>query len=471
MKSIFDIFGYKFHTTQNMIIMRKFFTFQLFFVFMVFFVLGMKAQVKTITSDTDWASQQVTLKNTLEADYLIRIGDVDNLGFGWPEGFDPFCGRMTESHGYPWDARAEDKPGFDRILLSSRFKPEGDFPCGGDGYSGNYNTGDPALTKPVMWMLPTEILRGAEVKNAFLQIFIDDFQSPTFCSKFQLFINGIRFAEGEKLLNAIDQTGPVGKLLSIPLPEEFYNALTTNNSLSFKIDESTGAADGFAVDFIRLLVNRRKENTCKGDIIGKVLIKNTEIPLANVKVSLADNRNATTNANGEFAIKEIPAGFEIISASAAGYADGYAGADIGEGSENPEVIIYLEKGKNSVQFSNQTVSVGETINLNHILFDQGKSEIKDASKDELEKVIAFLQANPKAEIELSGHTSSEGDAGLNRSLSYKRVKSCKDYMLTKGIDAGRIIAIGFGPDRPVAANDTEINRAKNRRVEMRFMKF
>jgi outer membrane protein OmpA-like peptidoglycan-associated protein len=82
-----------------------------------------------------------------------------------------------------------------------------------------------------------------------------------------------------------------------------------------------------------------------------------------------------------------------------------------------------------------------------------------------------LQANPKAEIELSGHTSSEGDAGLNRSLSYKRVKSCKDYMLTKGIDAGRIIAIGFGPDRPVAANDTEINRAKNRRVEMRFMKF
>jgi len=82
MKSIFDIFGYKFYTTQNMIIMRKIFTFQLFFVFMVFFVLGMKAQVKTISSDTDWASQQVSLKSTLEADYFICIGDVDNLGFG-----------------------------------------------------------------------------------------------------------------------------------------------------------------------------------------------------------------------------------------------------------------------------------------------------------------------------------------------------------------------------------------------------
>jgi OOP family OmpA-OmpF porin len=48
------------------------------------------------------------------------------------------------------------------------------------------------------------------------------------------------------------------------------------------------------------------------------------------------------------------------------------------------------------------------------------------SKVELDKVITFLQANPDAVIELSGHTSSEGDSNLNRSLSYKRVKACKD---------------------------------------------
>jgi hypothetical protein len=55
-----------------------------------------KAQVNTVSADNKWDRQQVTLKSTLEADYIIRIGDVYNLGIGWTEGFDPFCGRMTE---------------------------------------------------------------------------------------------------------------------------------------------------------------------------------------------------------------------------------------------------------------------------------------------------------------------------------------------------------------------------------------
>jgi len=52
----------------------------------------------------------------------------------------------------------------------------------------------------------------------------------------------------------------------------------------------------------------------------------------------------------------------------------------------------------------------------------------------------------------------------------QKSESLQDYLLLQGIDAGRIIAIGFGPDRPVAPNDTEANRTLNRRVEMRFMK-
>jgi len=453
-----------------MIIMNKILSLLFFSLFMVIPVLHMKGQVSTVSSDANWSGQTVTLKNTLEADYIIRIGDIDNLNFGWAEGFDPFCSRMTESHGYPWDARTEDLDGFDRILLSSKFKPDSERPCGGDGYSASYNPENQNLYKPVTWNLPTGILRGVEIKNAFIQIFIDDFQAPSLCSKFQLLINGTRFAEGEKLLNSIDQTGPVGKLLTIPLPEEFYNSLVTNNFLSFKIDESTGSADGFAVDFIRLLVNRNRENICKGDIIGKVLDKNSEMPVANAKVWLADHRSETTNGNGEFMIRDIPSGYEIISASSIGYTDGSTAADIGRGNENPEVVIYLEKNKNSAQFNNKKVSAGETIYLNNILFDQGKAELKNESKGELDKVILFLQANANAEIELSGHTSSEGEANLNRSLSYKRVKACKDYVLQQGIDSGRIIVIGYGPDRPVAPNDTEANRARNRRVEMRFMK-
>src|SRR5574339_122146 len=86
-------------------------------------VIHSNAQVKTVSSDVDWQLQEVVLKNTMEAEYIIRLGDVDNLNFMWPDSFDPFCGRMTESHYFPWEANAEDIPGFDRILLSSRFNP------------------------------------------------------------------------------------------------------------------------------------------------------------------------------------------------------------------------------------------------------------------------------------------------------------------------------------------------------------
>jgi OmpA-OmpF porin, OOP family len=421
---------------------------------------------QTFSVDKEWTKQSVYIPNTIEADHIIRIGDVDNLGFGWPEGFDPFCGRMTEAHGYPWEAKFEDMAGFDRILLSSKYNPNDPKGCGEDGYSGAY---DAKLSKPATYSIPTASIKGVEIKNAWIQIFIDDFQAPSSCSKFQATLNGARFTEFEKIINAIDQTGPVGKLISVPIPEEFYAAIQSGSPLSFKIDETTGVADGFAIDFIRLLVNRKRENSCRGNITGIILDKETEQPVNGARVFLADKTSTITDAEGRFSIKDIPAGFEVVGASAKGYNDGAGTADIGEGDDNPVVMIRLEKGKQAT-FNQQTLRVGDAITLNNILFDQGKADLKPASISELNKVVEFLKTNPGAEIELSGHTSSEGDAALNRSLSYKRVKACKDYMVSKGIDAGRIMANGYGPDRPVAPNDTEANRAKNRRVEMRLSK-
>ncbi len=428
--------------------------------------LCVAAQPKTNTEDKAWASESVALKNTLEADVIIRVGDVDNLNFGWPEGFDPFCGRMTESHAYPWDLRADDVPSLDRILLSSKYHPEKNGGCGADGYSGSW---DAKLTKPAPIVIPTTSLKDAVVSNAFLQLFIDDFQAKGLCSKFQLTLNGKRFIEAEKVLNAIDQTGPVGKLVTIPIPEEFWSELTSAKNVTLVIDEANGSGDGFALDFVRLLVNRKRENTCKGTVAGRVVEKDTETPIANARVFLADKTTVQTDAEGRFTLKDVPTGFEVVTASARGYADGSATADIGTGEENPEVVIALEKGK-ALVFDKKTLAVGEAFNLSSILFDAGKAELKKESKPELEKVVQFLKANPSAEIELSGHTSSEGEASMNRSLSYRRVKACKDFIVGKGVDGARIVAVGYGPDRPVAGNDTEAGRKQNRRVELRVVK-
>ena len=156
--------------------------------------------------------------------------------------------------------------------------------------------------------------------------------------------------------------------------------------MTFLIDESTGAADGFAVDFIRLLINRKRENSCKGSIKGRVLEKGTDKAIAGAKVFAAENAAVVANSNGAFELKNIPTGFEVLRASAAGYADGTVTADIGEGNNNARVIIYL-KGS-SVKFDNKQINVGESITLNNILFDQGKADIKNESKPELDKVVA-----------------------------------------------------------------------------------
>ncbi len=435
------------------------------FILLALCIVQLHAQVKTVTDDREWAKSFVALKNTSEAEYIIRLGDVDNLGFGWPEGFDPFCGHMTQAHAYPWDVDPNEQSGFDRILLSSKFRKDAKIICLADGYA---ESADAKQNKPSDFVLALNSIQNVEIKNAFLQLFIDDFQAPIFCSKFTITINGKRFIEAEKFLNAIEQTGPVGKLISIPIPEEFYPDLA-KNEITLRIDESTGAHDGFALDFMRILINRKRENSCKGSIHGNVLDRETQEPIANANVSLADKTTATANQQGLYSIKNIPTGLEIISASAPGYADGYTSADIIQGQDH-EATIYLTRSKTKAKYDNKPIAAGETITLNAILFDQGKADLREASKAELEKIVSFLKAYPNAEIELAGHTSSEGDRALNKSLSYKRVKACKDFIVGKGIDEGRIISVGYGPDRPVAPNDTEANREKNRRAEMRVLK-
>lgn len=423
------------------------------------------AQNKTVSSDKNWDKSLEVLKNGYEAEYIIRIGDIDNLNFGFPEDFDPFCGKLTDAHSYPWEAQNNDLAFMDRILVSS--KGVDNNPCGSDGYS----VATELLTKGVArFSLPTESIKAIEIKNAFLQLFIDDFQAPVFCSKFKITLNDKIFVEAEKILNAVNQTGPVGKLVTIPIPQEFWEYLNQGQPLRLAIDEVTGTADGYAIDFIRLLVNRQRENSCRGNIKGIVLDKASNQPIQKVKVSSTDGMISETDTEGRFSFSKLPTGYEPLVAAADGYADGRAMADVGEGDDNQEVIIYLEKGQKKLQFDNKSIAVGEAIQLNNILFDAAKADLRPESKIELDKLVQFLTQNVSAEIELSGHTSSEGGADLNRNLSYRRVKSCRDYVVSKGIEASRISIIGYGADRPIAPNDSEGNRAKNRRVEMRIIK-
>jgi outer membrane protein OmpA-like peptidoglycan-associated protein len=112
--------------------------------------------------------------------------------------------------------------------------------------------------------------------------------------------------------------------------------------------------------------------------------------------------------------------------------------------------------------------VGEGIVVefsNNVLFGFDKSELSDASKETLEKLVLVLNEYPDTDIELQGHTDSKGSDSYNQTLSEKRANSVSTYLVSKGIAQSRITAKGFGETMPKYDNETEEGRSQNRRVE------
>ena len=85
------------------------------------------------------------------------------------------------------------------------------------------------------------------------------------------------------------------------------------------------------------------------------------------------------------------------------------------------------------------------------------------------KLIEFLTVNPAVHIEISGHTDDVGPDQINQTLSENRAKSVYQYLITNGIAATRLIYKGYGKTQPSAPNDTDDNRAKNRRTEFKII--
>jgi OmpA-OmpF porin, OOP family len=417
---------------------------------------------RTTKNDGDWSKQFLILKNTAEADLMIRVGDIDNLGFGFDEDFNPFTGKSSGSHYYPWDWDNKNATGTDRIIIPSSYKY--DSFAGTDGYTNS--TARPHNT-PIAISIPLAELKSVKIDSASLQLYIDDFQTPEMNSKFQVKINGLRFTEAEKMIARINQSGPVGKLITLKLTPEFFQKLTADSLIIFIDDPTTKQGDGFAIDFVKLLINPK--TVYKGKVEGKIIDEASREPIPNAIASVEDFGTAISDAEGNFTINNIPAGLNIVRGTATGYSSDEKQVDvIADIASEPVELVLKRSGK--VKYNDKTLGEGDNLVMNNIQFEVNSEKLLLPGKTELDKLATFMKQNPAIEILLSGHTSSEGGAALNRELSLKRVRSCKDYLAAKGIDDGRITIKGYGSDVPVAPNDTEVNRAKNRRVEMKITK-
>jgi outer membrane protein OmpA-like peptidoglycan-associated protein/Tol biopolymer transport system component len=113
----------------------------------------------------------------------------------------------------------------------------------------------------------------------------------------------------------------------------------------------------------------------------------------------------------------------------------------------------------------ENLKVGEAVRLDNVYFDQSSYILRTESYPQLDKLVKTLQVNAKLKIEIAGHTDNVGDARLNQYLSENRARVISSYLANKGIAKDRLVPTGYGQTKPVAPNDTEENKAQNRRVE------
>src|SRR6185437_10712151 len=320
-----------------------------------------------------WALEYERTVGGSEADLVVRTGDINNLGFGWPKGFDPFSGQSTPGH--PWPdinhIPPNAPPGTDRIMVGTSVMPihlsiqhvagkpdrivldSALKPLGGDGYSGSLGDclfirdnlatmaylqmpsvlnkfaanciRERQLTMPTPIVLPVGALP-SKINNVVVQIFADDFQPRAIHSHFQVSLNGTRIPTFEYALNSLDQSGPVGKLLTLELLPEYWPLLKPGAVKLLIDDPTTHEPDGYAIDFVRILVNPHKFKY-EVSLTATVTDADTHKPITGATVS-AGLASAAADKQGKCQLQGIPAGLVVATANAPGYDENSVPVDL-----------------------------------------------------------------------------------------------------------------------------------------------
>jgi outer membrane protein OmpA-like peptidoglycan-associated protein len=113
-----------------------------------------------------------------------------------------------------------------------------------------------------------------------------------------------------------------------------------------------------------------------------------------------------------------------------------------------------------------STSRGLIVTLNDTMFDARQAQLQPAGMYAVQRLAAFLAAHPERGIAVEGYTDGSGNPYLDRQLSEDRARAVRTALINMGIDPRRIVVRGYGPDYPVASNDTPAGRRLNRRVEV-----
>jgi outer membrane protein OmpA-like peptidoglycan-associated protein len=134
-------------------------------------------------------------------------------------------------------------------------------------------------------------------------------------------------------------------------------------------------------------------------------------------------------------------------------------------AEKAQLRERLRQQFNAILETRETAR-GLIVNISDVLFDFDKYTLKPGAREKLAKVSGILLAYPGLKIQLEGHTDSIGSDDYNMTLSEHRAGAVLEYLVSQGVPASSLSAIGLGKADPVASNDSDAGRQQNRRVEM-----
>jgi outer membrane protein OmpA-like peptidoglycan-associated protein len=170
------------------------------------------------------------------------------------------------------------------------------------------------------------------------------------------------------------------------------------------------------------------------------------------------NRDEVIEVNGnETVALRVGDRYEIEATSDQGYAFNSTELDVAKG------------GGQSVNLQLQPLIVNANLTLKDILFESNSADLNEISFVELNRVIKLMQTNPGLKVEIAAHTDDVGSKRYNLKLSEKRASSVVQYLTDNNVPEERFTDKGYGEEKPVVPNDTEENRARNRRVELKIL--
>jgi OOP family OmpA-OmpF porin len=208
-------------------------------------------------------------------------------------------------------------------------------------------------------------------------------------------------------------------------------------------------------------------------VTGKIVDCETKQPLGGAIVNISGQGTQQTTADGSYSFVMPDYKESTANVTAKGYESGslsfYQPKDGDEEDSLVNPVICLVKIKNPPYEE-------EKLNTLFTFFDFDKAILKDSSFLVLDSVVTVMKRFPKMEIIISAHTDNKGTDEYNVDLSKARAKACKDYLVSKGVDADRIQTIGYGEAQPIAPNeidgkDNPAGRARNRRTELKVLHY